>query len=56
MAHIRFPAFYNPPMETGMVDIWHFRGQQFGTGIIHGIAQSHPVGIIGPQITANAAS
>src|SRR5271168_727151 len=53
MAHIRFPGFSDPPMETGMVDIRHFRGQQFGTGIMRGIAQSHPVGIIGPVITGN---
>src|ERR1700678_4448030 len=31
-----------------------FPGQQFGTGVIRGIAQSHPVGIIGPVITGNA--
>ena len=26
MAHIRFLAFSDPPMETGMVDIQHFWG------------------------------
>src|SRR5271168_300472 len=31
-----------------------FPVQQFGTGIIRGIAQSHPVGIIGLVITGNA--
>ena len=31
-----------------------FPVQQFGTGIIRGIAQSHPVGIEGPLITENA--
>src|ERR1700678_4164969 len=31
-----------------------FPGQQFGTGIMRSIAQSHPVGLIGPVITGNA--
>src|SRR5271155_1582466 len=54
MAHIRFPGFSGPPDGNRHGRYLAFLGQQFGTGIIRGIAQSHPVGIIGPVITGNA--
>jgi hypothetical protein len=37
--HHRYPAFFGAPMSTGMISC---------------NSQSLPVGIIGPQITANA--
>src|SRR5271168_3836727 len=54
MAHIRFPGFSDPPMETGMVDIRHFRGNNLVPASCAASPKSHPVGIIGPVITGNA--
>src|SRR5271168_2501647 len=48
------PGIFRPPDGNRHGRYPAFPGQQFGTGIIRGIAQSHPVSIIGPVITGNA--
>src|SRR5271168_3962255 len=48
------PGIFRPPDGNRHGRYPAFPGQQFGTGIICGIAQSHLVGIIGPVITGNA--